>query len=66
VFRPFAYGIAPANSPSLGSVILLLVTLGSSLLISMVICLPLRFGRQRPWVNGDMSAGIAGSADLGD
>lgn len=65
VFRPFAYGIAPANSPSLGLVILLLMTLGSSLLMSMVICLPLRFPQPRLWVDGDISAGSAGGTDLG-
>ena len=54
VFRPFAYGIAPATSPWLGLVILLLMTLGSILLISMVICLPLCFPRQRPLVNDDI------------
>ena len=48
VFRPVAYGIAPATSPRLGLVILLLMTWGSIVLISMVMCLPLRFGRQRP------------------
>ena len=64
VFRPVAYAIAPSNSPSLGLVILLLMTLGSSLLISMVMCLPLRFGQPRLWVDGDMSAGSAGGTDL--
>ncbi|KPK36163.1 MAG: hypothetical protein AMJ65_16580 [Phycisphaerae bacterium SG8_4] len=54
VFRPFAYGIAPAKSPSLGLVILLLMTLGSSLLISMVMCLPLRFGQPRLWVKDNI------------
>ncbi|MHC4310673.1 MAG: hypothetical protein ACYSSN_12090 [Planctomycetota bacterium] len=51
VYRPFAYGIAPAATPWLGLVILLLMTLGSILLLSMVICLPLCFFRQRPSVN---------------
>jgi hypothetical protein len=54
VFRPFAYDIAPAGLPRLGLVILLLMTLGSILLISMVICLPLYFFPQRPRVNGDI------------
>jgi hypothetical protein len=66
VLRPVACAIAPSNSPSLGSVILLLMTLGSSLLISMVFCLPLRFGRPRLWVDGDKSASSAGGTDLGD
>jgi len=65
VFRPVAYAIAPATSPSLGLVILLLMTLGSSLLISMVICLPLRFPQPRLWVDGDISASSAGGTDLG-
>ena len=54
VFRPFAYGIAPASSPWLGSMILLLMTLGSILLISMVICLPICFPWQRPRANDDV------------
>ncbi|MHC4168218.1 MAG: hypothetical protein ACYSWQ_14775 [Planctomycetota bacterium] len=54
VFRPFAYAIAPASSPWLRSVILLLMTCGSILLISMVICLPLCFPRQRPRVNAEV------------
>ena len=54
VFRPFAYDIAPASSPWLGLAILLLMTLGSILLISIVICLPLCFLRQRPSVNDDV------------
>lgn len=48
VYRPFAYSIAPATSPWLGSVILLLMTCGSTLLISMVMCLPLRFPQKWP------------------
>jgi hypothetical protein len=48
ILRPFAYGIAPASMPWLGLVILLLMTLGGMLLISMVICLPLCFLQQRP------------------
>lgn len=47
VFRPCAYGIAPAASPWLRLVILLLMTLGSILLISMVMCLPLRFAEKQ-------------------
>jgi hypothetical protein len=62
VFRPFAYGIAPATSPWLGSMILLLMTLGSILLISMVICLPLCFFQQRPWVNDDIEETSAPSS----
>ena len=54
VFRPFAYGIAPATSPWLGSAILLLMTSGSIVLISMVMCLPLCFPRQRPWVKDNI------------
>jgi hypothetical protein len=54
VFRPFAYSIAPAASPWLGLVILLLMTGGSILVISMVICLPLRFLQRRPRVNDDI------------
>jgi hypothetical protein len=61
VFRPFAYGIAPATSHWLGLVILLLMTWGSILLISMVICLPLCFPQQRPWVNDDIEETSASS-----
>jgi hypothetical protein len=53
VFRPFAYGVAPASQPWLGLVILLLMTLGSIVLISMVICLALYLLQQRPWGNND-------------
>ena len=51
VFRPIAYGIAPAASPWLGLLILLFMTLGSLLLISMLMCLPLYFPQLRLWVN---------------
>jgi hypothetical protein len=54
VYRPFAYGIAPATLPWLGLLILLLMTLGSILLLSMVICLPLCFTQQRPSLNDDI------------
>ncbi len=57
VFRPVAYGIAPGTSSWLGSVILLLMTCGSILLISMAMCLPLCFPQQRP--GGDVDTGEA-------
>jgi len=54
VFRPFAYGIAPASMPWLGLLILLLMTLAGILLLSMVMCLPLCLPQQWPWPKNDI------------
>ena len=54
VYRPIAYDIAPEATPWLGALILLVMTVGSILLISMVICLPLRYPPQRLFANKDI------------